>query len=218
MASGQIQTPNELMRNIQYIARSAWGDDAYFNGFIDELAIFDRALSPEEVESIYQGEFYQNNVPWIVINPISGTVTTSSFTPIQVTFDTTDLQPDVYTTTLYVVSNDPLNSIVAVPVTMTVEPTSSMGWVEGYVTDQRTGEPLEATIIAQGQPYMVTSNAETGYYKLWLEQGTYTLQAGSMGYLTQITDVEITAQQGSSANFILIPLQKYYLPSVLKEQ
>jgi hypothetical protein len=57
---------------------------------------------------------------WLTVDPEFGTVPTESSIPIQVTFDATDLEPDIYTTTLYVLSNDPLNPIITVPVTMTV--------------------------------------------------------------------------------------------------
>ncbi len=60
-----------------------------------------------------------------------------------------------------------------------------MGWVEGVVTDLRTGEPVQASLITVGQPYSTTSDAETGYYQLWLEHGGYTLQASSDGYINR---------------------------------
>jgi hypothetical protein len=87
---------------------------------------------------------------------------------------------------------------------MTVEPTASMGWVEGTVRDLRTGEPLAASLIAYGQPYSVTSNAESGVYQFWLEQGNHTIEISAPGYVSQVVEVEITAQQGITQDFALL--------------
>lgn len=68
---------------------------------------------------VYGGGLF-GEVLWLSVDPTSGTVPADSSLPIQVAFDATDLQPDTYTTTLYVTSNDPLHPVVQVPVTMTV--------------------------------------------------------------------------------------------------
>ncbi len=166
---------------------------------IDEVMIFDRASTAEEVENSTYGLVAYDS--WLSVDPNSGTVPTDSSIPIQIAFDSTDLQPDTYTTTLSVSSNDPLNPLAQIPVTMTVDPTPGMGWVEGVVTDMRTGEPLQATIIAEGQPYTITSDLETGYYKLWLEEGSYTLQVNSEEHVSQSVSVDITAQQWVTQDF-----------------
>jgi YVTN family beta-propeller protein len=142
--------------------------------------------------------------PWLTMDPISGTVTTNSAVPVQVTFDANGLQPDTYTTHIVIRSNDPVTPLVSIPVTMTVEPTANMGWVEGTVTDARTGDPLEATIIALGQPYTITVDPETGSYTFWLDEGSYTLQVAAEGYVTQTTAVNIVAQQGTTEDFALV--------------
>jgi hypothetical protein len=57
---------------------------------------------------------------WLSTNPFSGTVPANSSIPIQVNFNATGLQPGIYTTTLYLTSNDPLNPLVSIPVRMVV--------------------------------------------------------------------------------------------------
>ena len=203
VASGSMHTPNNILRTLQYIARSAWGSDAYFNGLIDEFVLYDRALTPEEVQILYLGGSYSNS-PWLSVDPISGTVPTDGSIPIQVTFDASGLQPGTYSANVNIANNDPLNSLAQIPVTMTVAPTPSMGWVEGYITDLRTGDPLEATIVAEGQPYTITSDADTGYYRLWLEEGSYNLEISASGYVTQTVPLDITAQQGVPQDFALL--------------
>ena len=157
-----------------------------------------------------------NPGPWLAIDPISGTVSTNTSVPVKVTFDATGLQPDTYDTQVVIQSNDPISPQLSVPVTMTVEPTASMGWVEGMVTDAETDEPLEATIIAIGQPYTVNTDPDTGSYMFWLDEGSYTLQVMSERHITESATVEITAQQGITQDFALDPLVQVYLPIILR--
>ncbi len=139
---------------------------------------------------------------WLTTDPLSGTVGTNSSQIISVTFNSTGLQPGTYMTKIGIQSNDPAKPLTSIPVTMTVNPTASMGWVEGTVTDVVTGAPLTATITALGQPYTITTKPD-GSYKLWLEAGSYTLRAAAAGYVTQTAMVSITVQQGITRNFAL---------------
>jgi hypothetical protein len=160
-----------------------------------------------------------SNALWLSTDPTSGTVPTASSLPITVILDATDLQPAIYQTQLIIQSKDSTSVTVSIPVTMTVQPIPNDGWVEGYVTDAGTGDPLDATIIAQGQPYTVTTESNTGYYKFWLEAGGYTLHVSSIGYVTETRMVNIAAQAGTSENFALILKEiehKMYLPLVIR--
>ncbi|NUM44933.1 MAG: carboxypeptidase regulatory-like domain-containing protein [Anaerolineales bacterium] len=147
---------------------------------------------------------FATDVLWLSETPISGGVGTSSSQIVDITFNATHLQPGEYYASLAVGSNDPILSNVVLPVTMTVQPTANMGWVEGYVTDAVTGNPLDATLIALGQPFTVTTQANTGYYKFWLEAGNHTLQVAATGYVSQTAPIIITAQQGQSQDFAMI--------------
>jgi len=199
--SNSYTGPTPTASVINGLGSSSW-PDTFLDGLIDEVVFYERALSPEDVLLLYQGG--EINIPWLSIEPTVGIVPGGSATPIQVTFDSTGLQPGTYTTILYISSNDPSNPSVQIPVTMTVAPTTSMGWMEGYVTDLRTGEPLEASILAEGQPYTVTSDSATGYYKLWLEAGDYTLHINAPGYVTENVSATIIAQQEVIRDFALL--------------
>jgi hypothetical protein len=130
----------------------------YFYGEIDELVVFKRALSAEEIESLYSIGLIELQAPWLTLDPLSGIVPTNSSVPIQATFDATDLQAGTYTTTLRVTSDDPLNPLVQVPVTMTVDPsppdlvtiTGPQSWFTGVpasftaeISPSLTTPPLE---------------------------------------------------------------------------
>jgi hypothetical protein len=95
------------------------GIERRLNGLVDEVFVMDRALSSDEIMVIYQGGL-SGDAPWLSVDPVSGSVPTDGSSLVQVTFDATGLQPNINTTTLYVVSNDPLTPIVEIPVTLTV--------------------------------------------------------------------------------------------------
>ena len=59
---------------------------------------------------------------WLSAEPLSGSVAPLSSQDITLTLDATSLSVDVYTTTLEVNSNDPVQPLLSVPVTLTVVP------------------------------------------------------------------------------------------------
>jgi len=68
-------------------------------------------------------------VPWLAMDPISGTVSAGGETTIQLTLDASEVEPGAHHTQLRVESNDPITPTLDVPVTMTVQE---------IVPDQRT--------------------------------------------------------------------------------
>lgn len=60
--------------------------------------------------------------PWLLLSPLSGTVSSGASLPITVTFDARELAGGVYYDTLSIASNDPANAILAVPVRLDVIP------------------------------------------------------------------------------------------------
>ncbi|MCQ3980508.1 MAG: hypothetical protein DPW09_44430 [Anaerolineae bacterium] len=72
-------------------------------------------------------------VPWLTLNPSSGTVSSGGSKNIQLIFDATRLTPATYQTTITITSNDPDESPLAVPVTLIVGPGSSTGGSTGKV-------------------------------------------------------------------------------------
>ena len=68
----------------------------------------------------YEGCTGVNDVPWLNVSPITGSVPAPMSDMVDVTFDSTGMAPGVYTTTVCIFSNDPANPIVQVPMTMIV--------------------------------------------------------------------------------------------------
>ena len=84
-------------------------------------------------------------IDWLSTSPISGTVAAMSSTDVDVTFDSTGYAAGVYTGTLCVNSNDPLNPVVSVPLTMTVLQNSvPVAVADAYTTTQNTAVSISA--------------------------------------------------------------------------
>ena len=54
--------PQGVTRSSQYVGRSNWGSDWYFMGMMDDLRVYNRAITLDEVEDIYQGDLEQTVV------------------------------------------------------------------------------------------------------------------------------------------------------------
>jgi hypothetical protein len=94
--------------------------DSRLNGLVDEVVVFDRALAAEEIMELYQRGFVSSDVPWLSIEPLSGTLEANISLPLQVAYDSTALPQDAYTTALYLLSNNALTPIREIPITLTV--------------------------------------------------------------------------------------------------
>ena len=134
---------------------------------------------------------------WLIVEPVTGTVPGYSAVPVSVTFDATATPPDEYAAQLIVDSNDYLSPTVSVPTALTVNGRADGAWVVGEVTDERTGEPLEATVTGRGDfAFSDTTDPRTGGYTLWLAEGGWTVEAAAAGYLTETTSI-ITLTAGT---------------------
>ncbi|MCA9958432.1 MAG: hypothetical protein KC443_05335, partial [Anaerolineales bacterium] len=130
------------------------------------------------------------DVPWLVIEPVSGTVPGYTATTVQVTFDASWQQPGVYTAEIIVDSNAPVNGRQSVPVTMTVSPATGMGRVTGAVSDLWTGDPVTATVQLAG----VYTGTAAPDYTIWANPGIYDLVVWATGYITQTYTITIPTE------------------------
>jgi len=65
--TGTIPLPNFVTRVNNYIGKSAWGD-AYFTGLLDEIRVYNYALTPEQIAAQYYADA---SVPVCVTRPAS---------------------------------------------------------------------------------------------------------------------------------------------------
>jgi hypothetical protein len=82
------------------------------NFFVDDV-VLDVVENPSPCD-------LPSDVPWLSVSPDTGTTAPGSTTPVDVTTDATGLVPGLYTANLCVSSNDPVEPLVTLPVTMTV--------------------------------------------------------------------------------------------------
>jgi hypothetical protein len=72
-----------------------------------------------------------SDLPWVSVDPTSGTTAPAATSVVDVTFDSTGLTAGVYDGFLCINSNDPDEDLVEVPVTLTVD---SMPFLDGFET------------------------------------------------------------------------------------
>ncbi|MBK6328303.1 MAG: carboxypeptidase regulatory-like domain-containing protein [Chloroflexi bacterium] len=158
-------------------------------------------------------------VPWLSAAPITGTIAPAGNQVVSVGFDANNPsvpQPGVYLAE-FQVSNDTPYGSSTVPVTMTVTPPASYGFLEGTVTglgycDANPVPAVGAAVdieASSGMTWTLTADAN-GYYSLYLDQSnspiTVTVAAaGHEGGLA--TGVAITGQYTTTQNFDLRLLQ-----------
>lgn len=53
IATGQVELPNEIERTQNWLGRSAWSADALYRGRLDEMRLYNYALTPAEVATLY---------------------------------------------------------------------------------------------------------------------------------------------------------------------
>jgi hypothetical protein len=126
------------------------------------------------------------DLPWVSLNPTSGTTVAGGSDPVTVTFDATgQADGDVLDGTICVHSNDPANATVAVPVELTV----GSGGGGGNVIDSG---PLDISIPAD----------TTGLYVNWIDGCTETsVDATCPGGGSEANGYDWSAFGSSTLNF-----------------
>jgi hypothetical protein len=165
------------------------------------------------IDSGVPGNLCRADVHWLSVDPITGTVNADGgLTTTDVTLDAAHVaQPGEYYATLRIHSDDPVNSQVSVPVTMTVSPPPTYGKLEGSVyslghCDAHTTTLEQAQVSIESGPLTLATDAG-GRYTIWLDQGTYTVTVSADEHLAHTAAVTITAQAATVHDFFLHWLQ-----------
>ena len=172
--------------------KTVWLGVNFHNGLAD-------AAQRDQLMANIMGLIAGGDVPWLAEEPISGTLEAGTSTDVAVTFDAGAVPaPGVYLAELRVLSDDPYNSMVGVPVTMTVLPTAELGRLEGTITGlgycDGDSYPLEASVLIEssgGLTWTVESDSD-GFYFHWLYADTYTVTASAPDHVDATDVVEIT--------------------------
>ncbi len=105
------------------------------------------------------------DIPWLSEDPITGTLPAGQCQTVEVTFDSTGLEPADYFADLIIDSNDPVNPQVSVPVTLTVlAPVSNTDF---------TWSPLEPLVNTPVYFTATASGAEPITYEWAFGDGAY---------------------------------------------
>ena len=149
------------------------------------------------------------DVPWLVEEPVSGTVPAYSAMPIAITFDAAQVsQPGTYLATLRVHSDDPYSPTIGVPVTLTVQPDPNTGRLGGTVTSDRPGGTLGGAqvevISGTTSVFSATTDTSGSYGPWWPMGGAYTVIVSAGGYVTDTQALAIHAGETATHDVTLI--------------
>ncbi|MFA5590747.1 MAG: S8 family serine peptidase [Lysobacteraceae bacterium] len=87
---------------------------------IDDTAFSGNWMVRGSGETVVDGCTALADVPWLTVNPDSGTTPASGSTGVTVGFDSSGMSPGTYGANLCIASDDPVNPLLAVPVELTV--------------------------------------------------------------------------------------------------
>lgn len=190
---------NDVGGKVVVVDEDAFNDGTYFDNDNALLAlnIFDWLSA--------------GDVPWLLEDPISGTVPINDMVEVDVTFDAGAVpEPGVYMADLRVQHDDPLAGAVAIPVTLTVLASPDLGKLEGTVSGlgycDGDSYPLEAEVVIEdsvGMTWTMVTDPADGYYYRWLLAGTYTVTASAAEHLDAMAVAQVTAQQTTTQDLDL---------------
>ncbi len=108
--------PRDIVRNYNYIGRSNWTADLYYQGYIDDFRIYNRALTVQEIQDLYSTELPE----WISFSEAGDSLQAGDSVVIDMHVSTQNLVAGLYQTQLILTTNDPLNPVFTIPIDLTV--------------------------------------------------------------------------------------------------
>jgi hypothetical protein len=153
-------------------------------------------------------------VPWLSVDVESGTTPSGQSSEVVVTLDADGLGFGTYEALLCVFSNDPVNPLVEVPVTLEVPPGANDAILEGTVSSLGycSDDPFlaaGASIEVEGDlggTYFATADAN-GFYSLVIDdsESPVTVTASAPDHITDVaTGVVLVGQQTTVVDFDLV--------------
>jgi len=173
-------------------------------GIEDRLGLIGLTYGPTLADELaicfaYPGEktnCQSDQVPWLATEVTKGKIAAYDDATIAVTFDASVPEvsmPGDYLAELWIASNDPVNSLQVIPVTMTVTQPTTMGRLAGVVSGWSHCDTVSETLAgaqvviatSDGKNVALTTDAD-GAYAAWLPVGPYTLTVSAEGYVPVI--------------------------------
>ncbi|VGO17081.1 hypothetical protein PDESU_05676 [Pontiella desulfatans] len=116
-----MPVPNASTSMEMNIGRDSRGADNLFHGIIDDIQIYNRALSATEVADLYEEKDDGGDDPWLTVEPASGTVPPGGSVEVAVTFNANGLNAGEHLEdVLQIICNDAFSPTNPVPVSMDV--------------------------------------------------------------------------------------------------
>ena len=145
-------------------------------------------------------------MPWMSVDPVTGTTDPGGSQAIVVTFGGPDIAPGTYDGELVVRGNDPRTPQIVVSVTLEVALPEDFGSLTGTVTDSLTGEPVAgARLDLASDPPAATTAAEDGTYVLFGPEGEWDLAVFAEGYLSSTVAASVAAEFETTLDVVLNP-------------
>lgn len=155
---------------------------------------------------------------WAAAVPESGTIPANSVATFEVVFDATSLfQTGDYTAELSF-SGTFVNEPPVMPLTMTLG-CATCGFLEGAITDARTGDPLSASINVTSPGGFDVTLSGSSYGPLAVQPGSYTVIASADGYFSDTQVAVVTQGATTITDFALVPEygELVYSPAFVEE-
>jgi hypothetical protein len=151
--------------------------------------------------------------PWLSTIPAEGVLAAANTQALTLTWNAAVLnQPGIYTTSLFIDSNDPAAWNTVVPVTLTVSPSATMGLITGVISttgrcDVNAAHLTNAVLVVQNSQgfFATTSTDAAGEYRYWLlDAGSpYTVTVTAADHSITATAIAVTAGSTAINNFTL---------------
>lgn len=163
----------------------------YFEGYIDELGIWDKALNSSEVSALYGGDKY----PFLPVAE-SFTITASNLynSSSLLTFNATVDGSSFSTTNGTIVTNLLQNDTNTHNITVIAEDYISRSYINLDVSSNLAAEITQAEIRFDCREYISNNSLTCDETKKFLNTGVYNITVNTTGYWSQIQEVNVTAQ------------------------
>ncbi|MCW5552956.1 MAG: Ig-like domain-containing protein [Verrucomicrobiae bacterium] len=165
IATGTTAVPNLVARANNYVARSAWSGDGYYGGRMDDVRVYKRVLSDEEITAISGGD---PSLPEVSLVATIPTASEEGTVPGEITATRTGSTTGALTVN-YLISGTAENGVdyVALPGSVTIPIGASTAAIAVTPIDDAVLDPVETVIL--------TLTGDASYQAGASESGTVTI-------------------------------------------
>jgi subtilisin family serine protease len=155
---------------------------------------------------------------WAYADPASGAIPANSVATFAVVFDASSLFATGTYAAELTFSGSFVNDPPTMPLTMTLGCTTC-GFLEGAITDDRTGDPLAAMINITGPGGFDVTLSGDSYSNIAVQPGSYTIAVSADGYYADSAVAVVAQGETTITDFALVPIygELVYSPDAIEE-